>query len=290
MENSDYTKIYSTLGVFQDDGWEVVRAAYKKQIKRWHPDRFQDPSHRKIAEEKSKEINHAYQKLCDYYEKFGVLPPDHSVETSAMEATSPSTTVSADSQENDHTYAHSSAPGPSAPRRSYISIVLVGTLFAIGYSIWDPVFVGSSDSIETSMNAHSETKLEGGISAAIKNPDADEDTQPDNGLVPAASHNLNNSADANIWNPRDNQTIHKTSSANVSENYKPAFEIDDTAPAKEPALIKKGSSKKDVLTVQGPPQRQTDTAWDYGASRIYFQGGHVSGWYENPMNPLNLAR
>lgn len=290
MDNTEFTKIYSILGVFQDDGWEMIRAAYKKQIKRWHPDRFQDPTHRKIAEEKSKEINQAYQKLSEYYEKFGTLPPDHSPQTASIEASQPSTVVETESHENSYAHGFASVqPAQSAGRRSYISITVVGTIMALGYSLWEPefmdhpnssAFVHQPDIHETNLTTHSELDLNGDV--PVKNPNEYEGTSQEKDAI----------LDANIhtWKTQENRATHAVKKPGTSQNYKTAFEIEDTAPANQPVLIKKGSSKSDVLVVQGPPQRQTDTAWDYGASRIYFQDGHVSGWHENPMNPLNIAR
>lgn len=255
MDPTEFTKIYSILGVFQDDGWEVIRAAYKKQIKRWHPDRFQDPAQQRIAEEKSKEINHAYQKLSDYYEKFGALPPDYGTETTPVE-TYPET------ENYENSYPHGFEPAqPAQPvtHRSYIPVIVLGITIALGYSLWEPAFLDQTENL----NEHSEVRLDGDIPLNLDEPE-------------------------NI--PPQNRTIYTARSSNIPENYKTAFDVENAVPAKQLTLIKKGSSKGDVLIVQGPPERQTETAWDYGASRIYFQGEHVSGWYENPTNPLNIAR
>lgn len=290
MDNTEFTKIYSILGVFQDDGWEMIRAAYKKQIKRWHPDRFQDPNHRRIAEEKSKEINQAYQKLSEYYEKFGTLPPDYSPQATSIETSQPCTAVETESDENSYPHGFASVePVQSATHRSYISIAVVGIFIALGYSLWEPefmdqphspVFVHQPNLHETNLTTHSDQDLNGDVSA--KNPnDSEGITQENNAMLDANTH---------TWKTQENRAIHTSKTPSTSQNYKTAFEIEDTAPANQPTLIKKGSSKSDVLVVQGPPQRQTDTAWDYGASRIYFQDGHVSGWHENPMNPLNIVR
>lgn len=254
MDNTDFTKIYSILGVFQDDGWEATRAAYKKLIKRWHPDHFQDPAHRKLAEEKSKQINQAYQKLSEYYDKYGTLPPDHGTATNPID---PPQEHGSYEHSHDHGFA-SAQPAQPGARRSYIPVIVLGIMVALGYSLWEPEIQTENPS------EHSEIRLEEHITE--KNLDGPE----------------------NI--PHENRIIYTAKGSSVSENYKTAFDVDNTAPSNQLTSIKKGSSKGEVLIVQGPPDRQTDTAWDYGASRIYFQAGHVSGWYENPMNPLNITR
>lgn len=291
MDNSEFTKIYSTLGVFQDDGWEMVRAAYKKQIKRWHPDRFQEPAHRKIAEEKSKEINHAYQKLSEYYEKFGVLPPDHySDAVPSRAAPTSGDTLRTDLPEDRHVPLHEAATGQPGTQRSYIPIVILGIVFAVGYSLWEPAFLTQSGIHETNWAEHSGSTADN--SWAAKNPDDDENTGGSEASIMLTANDPDHSTNAAGWTGETNNTAPGTRAANMPGHYKTNFETEaaPTSTLAQPGLIKKGSTKNEVLAAQGPPQRQTDTAWDYGASRIYFQGGYVSGWHENPLNPLSIVR
>ena len=74
----NYAKCYAILGVFPDDDWTTVRNAYQRQIRRWHPDRYQNRSHQELAEEKTKALNYAYHELSDYHRRFGALPADGS--------------------------------------------------------------------------------------------------------------------------------------------------------------------------------------------------------------------
>jgi len=52
----------------------------------------------------------------------------------------------------------------------------------------------------------------------------------------------------------------------------------------------KGSTKSQVRAAQGSPLFETDVMWDYGASRVYFKDGRVSGWDESPVRPLHIRR
>lgn len=277
MDNSEYTKIYSTLGVFQDDSWEVIRSAYKKQITRWHPDRFQDPSYQRIAEEKSKDINYAYQRLCDYYDQFGVMPPDHIPERlSAVDSpTSWGTVPSGDLHDSHPPGVYPTEAAPAAGHYRYIPMVLIGVLIAVGYSIWEPAFlVGQSATYdEMDMSEQSDFRRD------------DESAQDVDTTL--AANNLHISANTDAWVKEKSNGLSKTTARDRESNYHNEFEtVAATAAA---VLIRKGSSTQEVLAAQGPPQRQTESAWDYGASRIYFKNGHVSGWYENPLNPLNVT-
>lgn len=289
MDNTEYTKIYSILGVFQDDGWEMIRSAYKKQINRWHPDRFQDPNHRKIAEEKSKEINYAYQKLAEYYEKFGELPPDHHhAEVSSTLGTSePNASMHEEDPVTDP-HIHPAASIPAARKRSYVPIILGGVLIALVYSIWEPTNTGPSVPTEIDLPSHSGMRVDDGN--ALK---PDEDGKLQNTEAMHVTNNLHTPDNVNGWNEGATNRYQKSTNASAPSGYKTAFELDANPTAATNnalTLIKRGSTKNEVLAIQGSPQRQTENAWDYGTSRIYFEGGLVSGWHENPLNPLSVVR
>jgi hypothetical protein len=51
-----------------------------------------------------------------------------------------------------------------------------------------------------------------------------------------------------------------------------------------------GSSKEEVLAVQGAPDRDTGNVWEYGYSRVYFDNNRVTGWHEAPMTALRIRR
>jgi hypothetical protein len=300
MANTKYTKSYSTLGVFQDDNWEMIRAAYKRQIMRWHPDRLQDSDHRKIAEEKSKEINHAYQNLTNYYREFGVLPPDHTSEK-AVTSTAQEKWTGPERHDYSKTNCTSSEESPQPRRRNYTKVVFAGIVIAIviGYTISEPLILNRLGTNEMVLAGHPGRGLADGSFTTNQNG---YDKANDSGAPPIAGiSNNTTSTHAQHWtNIRQEKKYDLNSRANVigkntpalSDSLETSFDTDPTSPATStrPAFITKGSSKDEVLALQGPPLRQTDTAWDYGLSRIYFQDGKVTGWYENPMNLLIVAR
>ncbi len=68
---SDY---YDILGVSKNATSDEIKKAYRKQALEWHPDRHKDE--KEAAERRFKEINEAYQVLCDpqkrsAYDQFG---------------------------------------------------------------------------------------------------------------------------------------------------------------------------------------------------------------------------
>jgi len=47
-----------------------------------------------------------------------------------------------------------------------------------------------------------------------------------------------------------------------------------------------GSTKDDVVRVQGKPTRITDNLFAYGLSEVYFKDGRVESWRIDPGSPL----
>jgi hypothetical protein len=58
----DYYKI---LGVSHDTKQEQIRERYRHAVISCHPDKFTDPEQKRLAEEKIKELNEAYEVLSD---------------------------------------------------------------------------------------------------------------------------------------------------------------------------------------------------------------------------------
>ncbi len=54
---------YEVLGILRDSSDEEIKKAYHELAKRYHPDNFADDGMKKLAEEKMKEINEAYNTL-----------------------------------------------------------------------------------------------------------------------------------------------------------------------------------------------------------------------------------
>jgi curved DNA-binding protein CbpA len=64
----DLTHWYQILGLRPGAKLEKVKQDYRDLVKVWHPDRFtHDLRLQNKAQEKLKEINEAYARLCDFY-------------------------------------------------------------------------------------------------------------------------------------------------------------------------------------------------------------------------------
>jgi len=49
-----------------------------------------------------------------------------------------------------------------------------------------------------------------------------------------------------------------------------------------------GSTKDDVLDIQGTPSSFSEYSWHFGLSRVDFQNGKVTSWYNSPLDPLEV--
>lgn len=56
---------YEVLGVSETATDEEIKTAYRNLAKKYHPDNYNDSPLADLAEEKMKEINEAYDKICD---------------------------------------------------------------------------------------------------------------------------------------------------------------------------------------------------------------------------------
>lgn len=54
---------YEVLGVAENASQEEIRTAYRKLVKQYHPDQYQDNPLKELATEKLKEVNEAYEIL-----------------------------------------------------------------------------------------------------------------------------------------------------------------------------------------------------------------------------------
>ena len=63
----------------------------------------------------------------------------------------------------------------------------------------------------------------------------------------------------------------------------------DSAAAKNRGFFTVGSTKDEVLGVQGAPSNFSDTRWVYGSSWVSFQNGMVTAWNSLKLNPLKAA-
>lgn len=68
--NPEESKHYKTLGLALGTGFVQIKSKYKQLVKKFHPDRHQaNPKNHKIAMERTRNLNMAYNYFKDKYEK-----------------------------------------------------------------------------------------------------------------------------------------------------------------------------------------------------------------------------
>lgn len=272
----NYAKCYAILGVFPDDDWTTVRNAYQRQIKRWHPDRFQDGSYQELALEKTKELNSAYHELNDYHRRFGVLPwdgstclpadalPEHKTHTDDQSGFQPADTWGGDTS----TYTASVTP----KRRRFGGPAAAVTVLALGYLVWGGEWFTTPEYEELGYAQYDTTGLGKDASSGLS------------GQLSGSDHTAIRTGNTQSYSKQD-----KSRKAIMPASPQSHFTYSEMG-SLPTGSFGRDSFKQDVLVAQGPPHHQTEHVWYYGSSRVFFRYGKVSGWYESPSNPLNAVR
>jgi len=301
-----YTSHYHILGIGPEADWEELRQAYKSLVNIWHPDRFQqDGRRRKLAEEKTKEITRSYKVLAEYYKKHGALP--HIFEKTeihrASEEVAPLYTTDSvtEPEIQDVEPAAASVETPKKKRFKFPSIITVAAVAGTAYFFMQIVAWERANNPPQEQNPDETSPAQ--VTKVQKDKDKDEDA--DNETPKAekfftvgtslgevyAIQGVPTKTENDVW-------YYGQSKVYFSQGKVVRWEESPDNPLRanmnpedekmRSQFFGKGSSKKDVLAVQGSPDRDSGSVWDYGTSRVYFENGHVKGWDESPFNPLKV--
>jgi len=299
-----YTNNYHTLGITPGATWTELRRAYKSLVNIWHPDRFQqDIRQRKLAEEKTKEITQSYQELAEYYKKFGALPSiTEKAKIPAAEDNAPQHAPDVHTApENRDTEPPAAVTKPvetlKTKRFRFPSAMAAAAVVGTAYLVLQIVLSERYNDLP-----QDEDRLE---QAADKKIDVDEN--PDHGKsvdekyfsygmslgevyaiqgVPTKTeHDIWYYGNSKVYFAKGKVLRWEESPDNpLRTSFKPWAEKMNAE------FFGKGSSKAEVLAVQGAPERDAGGVWDYGVSRVYFENDRVKGWTESPLNPLKIRK
>ncbi len=251
----------ATFGLTRGATQTEIKDAYRVMAKVWHPDRFQnDEQLRGRAEEKLKEINSAYQVLA-------TTPPENPQGGSAAQA--------APEQESQGASAATSGRTPrQPPRPSHFSspfrakrpanrrrlAVTLAVLLTVGISIYSWFHRIASPATDDS---HPQTGS--GTAGAV-------------GQKSEENQGTNNSA-----KPADKKVAHTRANAAPSDRASLVVYPDE-----DPLVpyFTVGSTKDDVLRIQGTPKGTAGNIFRYGLSEVYFKNGRVESWRADPSSPL----
>lgn len=289
---------YTTLGLSPGANWNEIRRIYRALVRTWHPDRFQDDSQkRRVAEERTKEITRAYKSLADYYRKHGVLPAAGAAAGAPTQREAK--TETADRSGHAHTSpaagdAPADATAPSTDRRGFGWKAATGaTLAALLIYLWT---LDSPREESADRNSADTSKAKDAIPHASVNSTvlSSDDRYFMRGSKIGEVYSVQGiptRTENEVWHYGKSKVYFSNGSVTHWETHpdNPLKTISDTSKEYRNRLfIARGSSKDEVMAIQGTPWHQTDEEWRYGSSRIFFRDGRVTDWEESPLNPLRV--
>lgn len=301
--NEPYLRSYAALGLKPGSDWQEIRDAYRALIKKWHPDRFQqDSNNRKIAEEESMEITRAYKILADYYREHGATPthpgimpitPAHAPEAAVSpEHTQPATVV--DDVSTGDAHPSHPTPAPVAARAGQWKALLALSVIALFFYFWPPVSTEHDPNIGAVPSPAVQNVNRPTADGQAASHPADQFFTLGSKLGTVyAIQGVPSKTEPGIWHYGKSRVYFLNGSVTRWDSHpehplQASLHVDPVVANK--AFIERGSTKDEVLALQGTPWRQTDREWVYGASRIFFSGERVIGWEESSMHPLKIQR
>ena len=246
-----------------------IKDAYRTLAKVWHPDRFPgDEDLRVKAEEKLKEINSAYQLLT-------TTEADHASSEASRSASRPE-----ESQQ-----ATAAAPGRATyqrpktsqydasfatkrhPNQKPLAAIAVVILIAVG--TWTYFRYGRIASPVDDAPRQTVVKSEVPVGASDQSGQAKKQSP----------------AEATNDSARPAGKTGGQTRANAKESEMASLVV---YPDEDPQVpyFTVGSTKNDVVRVQGTPSSLTRNVFRYGLSEVYFKNGRVESWRIDPSSPL----
>lgn len=294
---ADFEKNYRLLGIQPGADWKQVRRAYKKLVNLWHPDRFHhDPRQRKIAEEKTKEITRSYQELAEYFKKFGA-PPAVPETAAAADRGSPAPPANPAQPAAD-----APAPGdpemPPAPsvhaRRQgtkwRLRLAVVLALSGAVYLTWR-FDAGGPEELAPPGNARVHHDAREALRDRDTGAHAPHFTIGSSLGEVYSIQGVPTRTENDVWHYGDSKVFFADGKViRWEESMETPLRVAlvPGAVTGNNRFFGRGSTKHEVLSAQGRPDRDAGSVWDYGASRVYFEGEIVTGWQEAPLYPLRV--
>jgi hypothetical protein len=264
----DLFKCYQVLGVSRDCTWEELRTAYRRQVQKHHPDRFQQqPDKQLIAKERMLELNKAFDTLEEYFKKNGHLPTD----TLKRPTVNPGAHTQAETANPQTSTRPTYTPSDIKPaktnqtaRRTSWGLIIVIAILGY-YFFWEAV--PEQDNLYS--NTSSDTPLH---ESNTTNRDS----------------TLNRSSQDRLQEKNDNEQVRTGPGMDrqVAPNANMA-PLGMRGKINEGPYFTYGDAPGKVFEVQGVPTRTVGDIWFYGSSEVHFNKGVVVSWYNSPTHPLN---
>ncbi len=271
-----------------------IKRAYRELVQVWHPDRFShDPVLQRKAEEKLKQINLAYEKIGNIsVEEIpprtgAAKPPYGSTEGDARSARANDTATSSTShQDGSHGQTPPFQQSESDWAQSFVRFAVIVVVLMVLASVFQSGKPTSNGRTAYGLPDTKQTSIE---SNSV--PNSKHDNRAKDNSVEFASSKPPDIGKPTYGLPDTKQTSIESNSVpnpkqdNRAEDNSVEFATAKTPNSHPPAVIALGlgfftigSTKDEVLAVQGTPESIIGEAFSYGYSRINFANGRVKGW------------
>jgi curved DNA-binding protein CbpA len=247
---------YNALGLEPGASMEEVKKARRDLVKVWHPDRFSnDPRLQQKAQEKLKEINEAYERLQSSYRGHRPRvsrqgskadpPPELGKNRYGESQASPESPAQADR----------SPETPVSPDMRWAAVIMVLLLVRVIYS---PISAPSKATAPKTKETSSVT-LSQSPATSLPTKDASSQTR---GKIPIKERSPSaEESEKKYQEPREQGKPHTQWQPVLPSGY---FGI--------------GSTRDDVLAIQGEPSIIVGNTWHYKDSSVDFHGNQVSSY------------
>jgi hypothetical protein len=256
VASDNIERYYKMLHLAPEASFAEVKRAYRALVKVWHPDRFsQTPHMQQQALEKMQAINRAYAKIrvasLQRSPHMASAPPLSRSTPTDMPSRGATTQKAPEASAAGRYHgpvAHSIPPWAIA-LTTFVSLRLVVVHVLAAVALWPQPLP----------------------------------------LIPAAdvlSHSLLGALPISTQPPPVASAPAETPAAQVSNHgasLPPDGMIQPCLPLR---YFTVGSTKAEVLAVQGPPTLAEAHLWEYGGSRVFFRHGKVTRWEVWPRSPL----
>ena len=261
---NDLQDCYRLLDVEPGAPRETVKRAYRELVRVWHPDRFEhDPALQQKVQEKLKQINLAYEQICNtgIEEPGGRTAPAESNSTGAAENTGSSdsgtsSNSSGGQQQEAHRQPTAHQPSQTNWARRFVQFAVTVVVISILKAVFSTNDRANSRNVTYPVPYANSSRT---------------DQAPHPPLVQEKpeSKNHNGAVESNKVELDASKTLEPHLPVG-STKYRGFFTVDST--------------KDEVLAVQGTPQKFTETEFGYEYSTVYFVGGRVKSWSDISKN------
>lgn len=289
--SNDLDQFYETLGLSPGASQHDVKEAFRDLAEVWHPDRFaHDPRLQQKAEEKLKEINEAYEHLRNF------RPQKSGARTSrpTQRKYSPRSQPQSPGQPGE--------PPPESPISSeqtrkrthtwWILILLVLIVACLVYLILHSKRTSSPESASAKAGPSSTQAPPAHTPSPVPEQGAPHMGQREpHDVAKQAKERVDKVIDKYLSTteptPKSPDTPQQKTdpdeSGRVGKKAQPVLPqqpiANPTNRGSSGSFFTIGSTKDEVIVIQGTPDSFTGSSFRYGTSDVHFKDGYVASWY-----------